>query len=180
MSAKKNKKQWQEVLTWQEFKAWRRDFVGGTVEIFRDCSFENMLHQFIRGTVVSISWRKGKPDVIRFREGTECLARESGLRPWGKSNWNVFHCQQGRPPIPLPKGAVDPRRENAWTKNRVISFVTADHTDVALYPKGVVINKTPFFYKSARQIEMFINRPMTKVTLRKLKEAAQEKKRAAV
>ena len=138
------------------------------MEIFRDCSFSSMYHEFTRGNVVSVSWKRGKPSRIRLCNIKKCYADERILWRWANCLDKEFRCDVGEPLIPLPLGVIDPLREHASMKGGVIVFMTANHTKVALCPSGKNFEATPYFYRTAEQIQ-YDYRRMEKFLLKALK-----------
>ncbi|TAK57187.1 hypothetical protein EPO17_02630 [Patescibacteria group bacterium] len=141
-----------EKLAWRKLK-WRRDLVGGTIEVFVNCSFNSTLHSFTRGTFRSMRWAWGRPLRFRFTKAQECLSGEGKLRPWEKSKRKDYtYRRQGLHEHRTWAEEVE-QMGSLWKRGEVLYFYLPDGVRIALYPVGVTVPKKPFFYQTLAEIK---------------------------
>lgn len=140
-------------LEWRALK-WRRDLVGGIIEVFVDCSFSSSLHGFTRGTFQGAGWKFGRPMRFRFTNAQECLSSEGKLRPWEKSKRTRYvYRRQGLHEHRTWEEETE-QMGSLWKRGEVLYFYLPDGVGVALYPVGMKVSKKPFFYQTAREIKV--------------------------
>lgn len=119
--------------------------IGGVIEIFRDCSFEDILHEYIRGIVTKVERRDGKPSAILFKDTRVCLQSESGIQPWEeKPEWFRVECQEDLYNLSLHPDAM----KSLWIEKNAFVFLTLNENHIALYQKGVTPPEAPHFADS--------------------------------
>jgi hypothetical protein len=152
MPANKKTKDQDQKLVWEDLK-WHRDLVGGTTELFVDCSFSSTLHHFTRGTSQSIGWRWGRPLQFQFTNAEKCLASEGKLRPWEKCPRTSYTYRRQGVHTHRTWEQEAEIMGSLWKRRGVFYFYLPDGVGVALYPVGVVVPKKPFFYQTAAELK---------------------------
>lgn len=133
------------------------------MEIFLDRGEGERYSEFIRGAVTVFEWGKEKPAFAHFKDAISCGVKNGRLLKWRPlDNWDRFHFDKGQPLVVLPRKLSDPLREHASIKDGVITFRTADHTRVALFPKGVTPPRRPFLYKTSAE-QAVVHRKVAKI-----------------
>jgi len=160
------KKSQMRVLPWAQLMH-RDRFIGGTIEIFLNRSVVSRLHEFNRGIVQEIVWENGRIAYVRFTQGTCCFVAPH-LKNWAASRVRCIHCnQRNRHKLAIDLGPIKdkdyPQRENAWLRDDlIVTFQTLNGEWVALFPRGVLPDKRPFFYKTQRE-EHAENRRLSRI-----------------
>lgn len=134
------------------------NFRGGTLEIHRDCSFDDLLIQHIRAKIVTVSWRNGKPYMLRFTSAVEFLQQgrstdilwetpESGY--WLEQGY--WNCQRRTQCLLFERGAF----ESIWEKEGCFAFRDRTGTAITLFPSGIEAPNRPFFYETPEEHAAF-------------------------